>query len=82
MTTISSSTAGYPFQHQCSFGWFSYEEFEDTKDVIRTLNRGYNDQKKKGQKGKQRSTKHTHKTKDWATGTCLNNGVNSGTPEG
>ena len=38
--------------------------------------------KKKGQKGKQRSTKYTHKTKYWATGTCLNNGVNSGTPEG
>ena len=54
----------------------NYEEFEDTKGVIRIRiskkNRQRNDQKKKdkrtkGQKDKQRSTKHTHKTKDRVT---------------
>jgi len=38
------------------------EEFEDTKGVIRirkSKNRQHNDQKKKGQKDKQRSTKHS-----------------------
>ena len=44
------------------------EEFEDTKGVVRIRilkkNRRHNGQKKKGQKDKQRSTKHTHKTKD------------------
>ena len=30
----------------------------------RQKNRQHNDQKKQGQKDKQRSTKHTHKTKD------------------
>jgi len=44
------------------------KEFEDTKGVIRicksTKNRQHNGQKKKD---KQRSTKHTHKTKDRAT---------------
>ena len=38
------------------------EEFEDTKGVIRI--RQHIDQKKKVQRDKQRSTKHTHKTKD------------------
>ena len=48
----------------------SYEEFEDTKVVIRirkSKNRQYNGQKKKRQKDKQRSTKHTRKTKDQVT---------------
>ena len=34
------------------------------------------------QKEKQRSTKHTHKTKDRVTRTRLKTGVNSGAPEG
>ena len=42
------------------------EEFEDTKGVIRIRiskkNRQHNGKKKKVQKDKQRSTKHTHKT--------------------
>jgi hypothetical protein len=48
------------------------EEFEDTKGVIwiriSKKNRQHNDQKKKD---KQRSTKHTHKTKDRVTRTPL-----------
>jgi hypothetical protein len=59
------------------------EEFEDTKGVIRIRiskkNRQHNDQKKKD---KQRSTKHTHKTKDRVTRTPLNTGLNAGAPEG
>jgi hypothetical protein len=51
------------------------EEFEDTKEVIRIRkskkNRQHNGQKKKG---KQRSTKHTHKTKDRVTRTPLKTG--------
>ena len=38
--------------------------------------------KEKGQKDKQRSTKHTHKTKDRVRQTPLKTGVNSGVPEG
>ena len=45
-----------------------YEELEDIKGVIRISksqkDRQYNGQKKKRQKDKERSTKHTHKTKD------------------
>jgi hypothetical protein len=33
---------------------------------------------KKKRKDKQRSTKHTHNTKDWVTRTPLKTGVNSG----
>ena len=36
----------------------------------------------KAQKDKQRSTKHTHKTKDRVTRTPLKPGVNSSAPEG
>ena len=46
---------------------YSKEEFEDTKGAIRirkSKNRQHNDQKEKVQKYKQRSTKHTYKTKD------------------
>ena len=54
------------------------EEFEDTKGVIRIRiskkNRQHNGQKKKVQKDKQRSTKHTYKTKDRVTRTPLNTG--------
>ena len=39
-------------------------------------------QKKKDQKNKQRSKKHTHKTKDQVTRTWLKTGVNSGAPGG
>ena len=38
--------------------------------------------KEKVQKDKQRSTKHTYKTKDQVTETPLKTGVNSGAPEG
>ena len=38
--------------------------------------------KEKVQKDKQRSTKHTHKTKDRVTRTPLKAGVNAGAPEG
>jgi hypothetical protein len=48
----------------------------------RQKNRQHNDQKKKIQKDKQRSTKHTHKTKDQVTRTPLKTGVDSGDPEG
>jgi hypothetical protein len=48
------------------------EEIEDTKEVIRIHksknDRQHNDQKKKD---KQRSTKHTHKTKERVTQTPL-----------
>jgi hypothetical protein len=37
---------------------------------------------KKVQKGKQRSTKHAHKTKDRVTRAPLKPGVNWGAPEG
>jgi len=54
------------------------EEFEDTKGVIRIRiskkNRQHNGQKKNVQKDKQRSTKHTHKTKDRVTRTRLKSG--------
>ena len=53
---------------------------KDTKGVIRickSKNRQYN-----GQKEKQRSTKHTHKTKDRVTRTTLKHGVYSGAPAG
>jgi hypothetical protein len=44
------------------------EEFENTKGVIiiriSKKNRQHNGQKKKGQKDKQQSTKHTYQTKD------------------
>ena len=38
--------------------------------------------KEKVQKDKQRSTEHTHKTKDRIIQTPLKTGVNSGAPEG
>jgi len=51
------------------------EEFEDTKGAIRIStskkNRQHNGQKKKVQKDKQQSAKHTHKTKDRVTPTPL-----------
>jgi len=57
------------------------EEFEDTEGIIRIRiskkDRQHNGQKKKVQRDKQRSTKHTHKTKDRVTVTSLKTGVNS-----
>jgi hypothetical protein len=51
----------------------SQEEFEDTKGVIRNRiskkDRQHNGQQKKYKGTKQRSTKHTHKTKDRVTRT-------------
>ena len=62
------------------------EEFGDTKGAIRIRiskkNRQHNDQKKKLRKDKQRSTRHTYKTKDRVTRTPLKAGANSGVPEG
>jgi hypothetical protein len=69
------------FWYSCSsslaFQYFDYdpEEFEDTKGAIRIRmskkNRKHNGQKKKAQKDKQRSTKHTYKAKDRVTRTPL-----------
>jgi len=42
------------------------EELEDTKGVIR-IRKSKKDRQDNGQKGKQRSTKHTYKTKDRVT---------------
>jgi len=39
-------------------------------------------EEKKGQKDKQRTTKHSHKTKDRVTRTPLNIRADSGAPEG
>jgi len=54
------------------------EEFEDTKGVIRIRkskkNRQHNDKKNKVLTDKQRSTKHTHKTKDRLARTPLKTG--------
>jgi hypothetical protein len=54
------------------------EEFEDTKGVIiiriSKKNRQHNGQKKKVRKDKQRSTKHTHTTKDRVTRNPLKSG--------
>jgi hypothetical protein len=48
--------------------YIEQEEFEDTKGIIRTVNRRRTDNTmSKRIKDKQRSTKHTHKTKDRAT---------------
>ena len=57
------------------------KEFDDTKRVIRIRKSKKNGQRK-GQKDKQRSTKHTYKTKDRVTRTPLKTGMNSGAPEG
>ena len=59
-------------------GWY-IEEFEDTKEVIR-ITEGQTAQwpKENGQKNKQRTIKHTHKTKNRVT---LKPGMNSVVPE-
>ena len=64
------------------------EEFGDTKGVIRIRkskkDRQHNSQKKKYKKDKERSTKHTYKTKDRVTRIPLKIGVgvNSRAPKG
>jgi hypothetical protein len=50
------------------------EEFEDTEGIIRiriSKDRQHNGQKKKLQRDKQRSTEHTHNTKDRVTRTQI-----------
>ena len=59
----------------------TWEKFEDTKGVIR-IHISKKNKQNNGQKNKQRSTKHTHKTKDRLTRTPLKAGGNSGAPEG
>ena len=50
------------------------EEFEDTKGVIRIRISKNRPNEKKRQRNKQRSTKHSHKTKDRVTRTTLKTG--------
>ena len=74
------------WQHSRSIVNIFEVEFEDTKGIIRIhklkKNRLHNAKiKEKVQNVKQRSTKHTHKTKDRATQTPLKPGVNSSAPE-
>ena len=52
----------------------TYEEFEDTKRVIK-IRKLKKDRQDNGQKDKQRYTKHTYKTKDRVTWTLLKTGV-------
>ena len=71
----------------CRLKIYLIKEFEDTKGVIRIRigrkkDRQHNGQKKKLQKDKQWSTKHTYKTRDRVTRTQLKTGMNSGAPEG
>jgi hypothetical protein len=47
--------------------------------ALNTINQSINHN---GQKKKQRTKKHRHKTKDQVTQTPLKTGVNSGAPEG
>ena len=47
--------------------------------IRKSKDKQHNGQKKKD---KQRSTKHTHKSKDRVTRTPLKQGVNAGAPEG
>jgi hypothetical protein len=60
-----------------------YEEFKDTKGVIR-IRKSMKDRQHNGQmkNDKQRSTKHTHKTKDQVTRTPLKTGGVPGATEG
>ena len=57
------------------------EEFEDTKGGIRIEEQTMQRPKEKVQKDKQRSAKHTYKTKDRVTRTPLKSEVNSGPVE-
>ena len=76
ISSLNEKTNSFPtYVHQESNRYFAMqEEFEDNKRVIRirnSKNRQHNGQKEKGQKDKQRSTKHIHKTKDRVTRTPL-----------
>jgi hypothetical protein len=51
---------------------YSESEFVNLRRTNNTM------EKEKGQKDKQRSTKHTHKTKDRVTRTPIKPGMNSG----
>jgi hypothetical protein len=70
-----------PF-HLYALSGSSREEFENTKGVIiiciSKKNRQHNGQNKKVQKDKQRSTKHTYKTKDRVTRILLKTGGGGG----
>jgi hypothetical protein len=77
-TMCATSGAGYVYPigiHQLTSGrlWGScdLEELEITKEIFRIRkskkDRQHNGQKKKSQKDKQRSTKHTYKIKDRVT---------------
>ena len=71
--TLPTSTRALLFALLCSV-YNSEEEFEDTKGGIRIRipKRTYNTIGiEKGQKDKQRSLKHTYKTKDRVTRTAL-----------
>jgi hypothetical protein len=63
-----------------------WEEFEDTKGVIRIRkskkNRQHNDQMKKYKRTNNDLQNITHKTKVRVTRTSLITGVNTGAPEG
>ena len=70
---------------KCTLPSGEIRKFNAIKVIIRgrkSKDRQHNGQKKKGKKDKQRSTKHTHTTKDRVTRTPLKPGVNSCTPEG
>ena len=56
--------------YYCHVGSLCSEEFEDTKGVIR-IRKSEKNRQHNGQKDIQRSTKHTHKTKDRVTRTPL-----------
>ena len=67
----------YEFRIQCG----SLEEFEDPKGAIRVIKSKkvrHNNVLEKGQKNKQRSTKHTHKAKYRIPRTPLTLGVSEG----
>ena len=69
VSVLVSSVVEHEFEHR--LGQRLQEEFEHTKGAIRIRiskkNRQHNGQKKKVQNDKQRSTKHTYKSKDRVT---------------
>jgi hypothetical protein len=72
-----------PIEYHRTFGPLSVTVKATTTRVWRHQRGNQNPQwpKEKVQRNKQRSTKHTHKTKDRVTRTPLKSGVNSGAPE-
>jgi hypothetical protein len=69
VSVLVSSVVEHGFEHR--LGQRLQEEFEHTKGAIRIRiskkNRQHNGQKKKVQNDKQRSTKHSYKSKDRVT---------------